>query len=75
MKWRVETQAEKNARLSRWHLHFAWKPYYLGSGQYVWLEYVARRFCPEGNVRFWWVYGPKALVLTPDAPVPKEFCR
>lgn len=48
MKWNIETEEEKNRKLSNWHTWFAWYPITITESfpkrsQKVWLETVFRR--------------------------------
>lgn len=42
MKWRFETQVERESRLGNWHRWFAWYPAKI-NGSAVWLSFIWRR--------------------------------
>jgi hypothetical protein len=42
MRWKTETQEERDYRLRQWKRWFAWRPVVI-DGERVWLEYVYRR--------------------------------
>jgi len=48
---RFESYIDKCARLSKWHLWFAWHPVRVGDGDVRWLE-VVERLCRPSNGAF-----------------------
>jgi hypothetical protein len=75
MKWKRETDRQRRERINKWHLVFAWKPKEIGDGEWAWLEFVAQKWTPDDRIRVWYVYGPRTLALTPDAPIPERYYR
>lgn len=81
MKWQYLTDDERykikmqaNMKEWKWRVWFAWYPVRLDATTIVWLENVARRRYPNGNVeklfgsvlivRRPWIYGPAVNALT-----------
>lgn len=67
MKWKGETEEQRERRISNWHRHFCLLPTQMRDGKWVWLETVWARIRrqPAGSV--YWEY--RDCVAEPEEPM------
>lgn len=47
--WKVNRRENKRERKTKWHMWFAWYPVEVRCCEYVWLDFVQRRYASSGN--------------------------